>query len=896
MSVRNLDALFRPASIALIGASRKPRSVGQVLAHNLFNAGFEGPIMPVHPRERAIEAVYTYQSVEQLPVVPDLAVIATPPPTIPGLIDELGSRGTRAAVVISAGFAELGAEGRALQQQVLDAARPYTLRVVGPNCIGVIVPGHGLNASFAQTSPTNGRLAFVSQSGAVLTGVLDWASARGIGFSRMVSLGGMADVDFGDLLDDLATDRATSAVLLYVEAVSHARKFMSAARACARAKPVIVIKGGRTQEAAKAASSHTGALAGSDAVYDAAFCRAGMLRVESLDELFAAVETLSSGLKVAGQRMAILSNGGGIGVLATDALIAGGGELATLSEATMARLDAVLPPVWSRGNPVDIIGDASGERYAAALTPLLQDPNNDAVLVLNCPTAIGATTEAADATVLAASQHRRPVLTSWLGEDSAVPARRRFAAARIPTYDTPTEAVRAFMHLVHYQQNQEMLRQVPPSAPADFEPDVLAAERVIDRALTDGRDWLTEPEAKDVLEAYRIRTVPTRIVHAPDEAARAAEAFDGACVIKILSPDITHKSDVGGVMLGLADPWRVHEAARTMLDNIRTARPDARIDGLTVQPMVDGRHAFELIVGMHDDSLFGPVLLFGEGGTAVEVVRDQALALAPLNLALAWPMMRATRIFKRLEGYRDRPPAALDELALTLVKVSQLVTDLDRVAELDINPLLVDAEQVLALDARIRIARPARRGTTRLAIRPYPQELEQSIEIAGRRLLVRPVRPEDAPALRRMVDERTTAEDKRLRFFTTFKTLAPELCARLTQIDYDREMALVAVDPGVAPEEGFCGVVRIAADPDRLRAEYAVLVRSDLKGQGLGTALMHAIIAYATGQGIGELVGSVLRENETMLDIAERLGFSKERDPGDAEVVHVRLPLIRNAA
>ena len=891
MTIRNLEHLFRPNAIALIGASRQQRSIGQVLARNLLRAGFAGPIMPVNPHERAIEGVYTYQSIDELPVVPDLAVIATPPRTIPGLVADLGRRGTRAAIVISAGFSELGPEGRALQQQVLDSARPHLLRVVGPNCIGVMVPGQGLNASFAQGQALDGNLAFVSQSGAVLTGVLDWASARRIGFSHMVSLGGMADVDFGDLLDYFATDRSTRAVLLYVEAVTHARKFMSAARACARAKPVIVIKSGRSQEAARAASSHTGALAGSDQVYDAAFCRAGMLRVETLDELFAAVETLGSGLQLVGQRMAILSNGGGIGVLATDSLVAEGGELAGLSPETVQRLDQVLPPTWSRSNPVDIIGDASGERYAAALDVLLEDRGNDAVLVLNCPTAIADTVEAARATVDAARRHRRALLTSWIGETSAVQSRALFAAEHIPTYETPDEAVRAFMHLVRYQRNQEMLRQVPPSIPEEFEPDRARAEDVIDRALAEGREWLSEFEAKSVLEAYGVPAVPTRIARDADEAERVAAAFGGACVIKILSPDITHKSDVGGVVLNLEGPRQVGEAARAMLDRVAGRYPDALIEGFTVQPMIDTRRAYELIVGMHDDVLFGPVILFGEGGTAVEVVNDQALALPPLNLALARPMIEGTRIFRRLRGYRDRPPAALDQVTLTLVKVAQMVSDLDRMAELDINPLLADPDRVLALDARIRIAPPTRRGTSRLAIRPYPKELEREVEVAGRRFLLRPIRPEDAPSLRRMVDERTTVEDKRLRFFTSFKTLSLDLCARLTQIDYDREMALVALDPAVSSEEGFCGVVRIAADPDRQQAEYAVLVRSDLKGRGLGTVLMQAIIDYARGQGIQELYGAVLRENRSMLDIAERLSFSRKPDPDDRDVVHVRLPL-----
>jgi acetyltransferase len=896
MSIRNLDVLFRPGAVALVGTSKTPRSVGAVLAHNLFNAGFEGPVMPVNPREVAIEGVLAYPSVEALPLVPDLAVVATPPATVAELIGALSARGTRAVVVISAGFAELGDEGRELQQTMLGAARPYTLRIVGPNCLGVIVPGHGLNASFAQGQALPGDLAFVSQSGAVLTSVLDWASARRIGFSHMVSLGGMADVDFGDLLDYLATERHNRAILLYVEAITHARKFMSAARAAARSKPVVVIKAGRSSEAAKAAQSHTGALAGSDRVYDAAFCRAGMLRVETLAELFAAVETLGSGVRVAGDRLAIVSNGGGIGVLATDSLIQAGGRLAELAPETVARLDAVLPPTWSRANPVDIIGDASGERYAAALEAVLADPGNDAVLVLHCPTAVADSADAARATAKAAAGHQRPVFTCWLGESAVAEARRLFAEHRIPTYETPSEAVQAFMHLVSYRRNQEMLRQVPPSVPESFAPEVERAKAVLGRALEEGRPWLSEVEAKEVLAAYGIPVVPTIVVGSPEEAARTGASLGRPVALKILSPDITHKSDVGGVMLGLTDPWAVHEAARTMLDNVRVACPDARIEGLTVQPMADTRGAYELIVGVVEDPLFGPVILFGQGGTAVEVVGDQALALPPLNLHLAHELMRATRIFRLLQGYRDRPPAALDEIALTLVKVAQMVADLDQIAELDINPLLAGAEGVVALDARIRVAEPRRRGTDRFAIRPYPKELERRIALPdGREFLLRPIRPEDAAALRRMVEEETTPEDRRLRFFSVFRTLSPELCARLTQIDYEREMALVAIGPGAGAEESLGGVVWLAADPDRERAEYAVLVRSDVKGQGLGTALMQAIIDYAKEQGIGELFGAVLRENRTMLDLAERLGFRIERHPDDPEIVEVRLPLRERA-
>ncbi len=892
MSVRNLEILFRPASIALIGASKTPRSVGAVLAHNLFNAGFDGPVMPVNPHHQAIEGVLTYPSIAALPLTPDLAVVATPPATIPEIIGQLSARGTRAVVVISAGFAELGEQGALLQQAMLAAARPGVLRIVGPNCLGVMVPDHGLNASFAQGQALAGDLAFVSQSGAVLAAVLDWASARKVGFSHMVSVGGMADVDFGDLLDYLATDRHTRAILLYVEAITHARKFMSAARAAARSKPVVVIKGGRSSEAAKAAQSHTGALAGSDRVYDAAICRAGMLRVETLDELFAAVETLASGVRLTGDRLAIVSNGGGIGVLATDSLIQAGGRLAELAPATLERLNAVLPPTWSHGNPVDIIGDAPGERYAAALEAVLADRNGDAVLVLNCPTAVADSADAARATVAAAKQAKRAVLTSWLGESAALEARRLFAQDHIPTYETPTAAVQAFMHLVRYRRNQEMLQQVPPSIPDDFEAHPERAQAILGRALTAGRTWLTEVEAKDVLAAYGIPVVPTTVVTSPDEAAKAAARIGRPVALKILSPDITHKSDVGGVLLGIADPWAVHEAARTMLENLRAARPDARIEGLTVQPMADARGAHELIVGMTDDALFGPVILFGQGGTAVEVLGDQALALPPLNLHLARELMRGTRIFRLLQGVRERPAADLDAIALTLVKVAQMVADLDRIAELDVNPLLAGPAGVVALDARIRVAEPVRRGTDRLAIRPYPKELERTLTVAnGSTYLVRPIRPEDAPAFRQLVEERTAPEDRRLRFFASFRTLTPELCARLTQIDYEREMALVALEPGAKSEDPLCGVVRLAADPDRERAEFAVLVRGDLKGQGLGTALMQTLIAYARAQGIGELFGAVLQENRVMLDLAARLGFTSDRQAEDTTAVEVRLRL-----
>ncbi|MDM7945583.1 MAG: GNAT family N-acetyltransferase [Oceanibaculum nanhaiense] len=895
MSVRNLEHLFKPASVALIGASTRAGSVGAVVARNLFNAGFKGPVMPVNPKHRAVEGVLAYPDVASLPLTPDLAVICTPPDSVPGLIAELGARGTKAAIIITAG---LGApdhngngSGGTLRQAALDAAKPHLLRIVGPNCLGIMAPGTGLNASFAHIAPRAGDIAFVTQSGAMVTAVLDWAAARSVGFSHFVSLGDMADVDFGDMLDYLAADPGTRAVLLYIEAVTDARKFMSAARACARLKPVIIIKAGRHAEGARAAASHTGALAGADAVYDAAFRRAGALRVYEMRELFDAVETLATARPPQGERLAILTNGGGPGVLATDALIDFHGTLAELAPETMARLDAALPATWSHGNPVDIIGDAPPARYAEALKALLADPNSDAVLVLNCPTAVADSTEVARAIIDAAEGSKRTLLTNWLGDPAAAEARHLFTEQRIPTYATPEQAVRGFMDLVQFRRNQALLMETPPSLPENFVPDRDRAGEILGAVLAEGRDWLSESEAKEVLAAYQIPVVPTRIARTPAEAATHAEEMAGPVALKILSPDITHKSDAGGVALNLETPEEARLAAETMLATIRRRQPKARLEGFTVQPMIRRTHAHELIVGMVDDRQFGPVLLFGQGGTAVELLDDKALALPPLNMKLAHETMAETRIIRLLRGYRDRPAADLDAIALTLIKISQLVCDFAEIAELDINPLLADEKGVIALDARIRVARPERSGTARLAIRPYPQELEQEMVVRdGSRYAVRPIRPEDGPALQALF-ARLAPEDIRMRFFSPLKSLPPALAARLTQIDYDREMALIASPipgNGQEPETEISAVVRISCDPDNERAEYAILVRSDLKGRGIGYGLMNLIIAHARQRGVREVFGDVLRENQPMLQLCRDLGFTameSEEDPALARMV-----------
>jgi acetyltransferase len=874
MSIRNLDAIFRPRSVALIGASNKPCSAGLVTMENLLAGGFDGPIVPVNPKHKSVAGVLAYPDVKDMPLAPDLAVICTPPQTAPSLIAELGARGTKAAIVISAGFGELGNDaGRALQREMLEAARPYLLRIIGPNCLGVLSTPVGLNASFAPGNAKKGGIAFIAQSGAMVATVLDWANARSIGFSHLVSLGDMADVDFGDMLDYLATDSATRAILLYIEAVTAPRKFLSAARAAARLKPVIAIKAGRHEAGAKAAMSHTGAMAGSDAVYDAAFRRAGILRVRDLEELFDAVETLAYPLDFSGDDLVILTNGGGAGVIATDALIDQGGRLTELSPQTVARLNAVLPRTWSHGNPVDIIGDATAARYADALDILLSAPETNAVLVINCPTAIASSTQAAEAVARILQSGHRPVLTNWLGAQSAAPARVLFGTAGLPTYDTPTEAASGFMHVVQYRKGQRTIVEVPSSLASEFSPDDAKAAALIAAALENGQDWLSADAVRLLLECYRIPVARSRLCANPAAAADAAEAFGIPVALKIASPDVPHKSDFGGVVLDLENRDSVLAAAEAMLARINAAAPQARITGFMVQEMIRRPKAYELIAGFSVDRQFGPVMLFGQGGTAAEIIADRALALPPLNLSLAHELMGRTRIFRQLLGYRDHPPAALDEIALVLVKISQLVCDLDAVTEIDLNPLIADAEGVVVVDARIRIAQPAQEPPgSRLAIRPYPKELERQETIVSiGALRLRPIRPEDAPLLERLVQD-LAPEDSRLRFFTPLRSLEPVALARFTQIDYEREMAFVLYKEDT-PNRLFA-VVRLAADPDNTCAEFAIVVRSDCHRRGIGRMLMTRLIEYARARGLAELFGDILAENRAMLALCTELGFS----------------------
>ncbi|MGC2200864.1 MAG: acetate--CoA ligase family protein, partial [Stellaceae bacterium] len=729
MSVRNLDKLFKPRSVALIGATPQLGSIGAVVLRNLRRTSFAGELMLVNPHQLPIEGLTVYPDIANLPEAPELAVIVTPPDSVPDLLGGLGERGTRAAVIITAGFGELGERGHALQQAALDAAKPYLLRIVGPNCLGIMVPGIGLDATFSHLAAPAGDIAFISQSGAIVTAMLDWAVPRGIGFSHVVSLGDMVDVDFGDMLDYLAADPHTRAILLYVEGLTHGRKLMSAARAASRLKPVLVLKAGRSNAGAHAAASHAGALAGADAVYDAVFRRAGMLRVETIAELFDAAETLSVTREQFGERLAILTNSGGTGVLATDALAAAGGQLATLSEGTLAELNGVLPATWSRGNPVDIMIDAPGRRYGDALATLIGDPDVNAVLVLNCPSALTQPEEAARAVIDAVAKAEpgalrgRNIITSWLGEHSARAARQLFADAHIATYETPDSAIAGFMHRVRHRRNQELLMETPPARPDAFQPDFAAAHRVITTALGAGKSWLDPEEMGAILRAYGIPLVTDRLAGTPDDAAAAAASIGFPVALKIVSPDIIDKSDIGGVALNLGNPDRVRREAGMMLERVSAARPEARLEGFLVQPMVSRLGAAELFVGLVEDPVFGWLVAFGQGGTAVDVVRDTSLEFPPLNALLARRLMSRTRVWQLLQGYRGRAPLNIDATAKVLIRVFQLATDHPEIRELDINPLLADTAGVVALNSRLRLA-SARNGA-KLAIAPYPQHLER---------------------------------------------------------------------------------------------------------------------------------------------------------------------------
>jgi acetyltransferase len=890
MKKHYLNKVFEPQSIAIVGASERPNSVGTQVLTNIRESGFRGDIYPVNPKHDTVQGLKAYASVADIDHPIDLVVIAIAAPAIPKVMAQCGEHGVGAAIVLSAGFAEVGKRGQALQHEIVDTARTYDIPLVGPNCLGVIRPRVGMNATFAKSVVKTGHVALVAQSGAFCTALLDWADARGFGFSAVASLGATADIGFGDVLDYLAVDHETKSILLYVEGISDARSFMSGLRVAARLKPVIVVKSGRNESGSRAAVSHTGAHVGGDNVFDAAVQRAGAVRVMTVSQLFAAAQTLASGTRVEGSRLAIVTNGGGPGVMAADRASDLNVPLAELSPQTIDKLSAVLPTHWSHSDPVDILGDADSERYRAASQIVLEDPHVDGLLVLLTPQAMTEPTACAEGVIEAAQQAHKPVLACWMGEKLVAEGRQRFAAAGIPQFTSPEAGVDAFGYLACYRRNQIALLQAPEPLSKHSEPDVEGARLIIENAMGERRYTLSSAESKAVLNAFHIPTSPSINVNSAAEALIAAEGVGLPVAMKINSPDITHKSDVGGVRLNIREPRSVRTAFREMMDNVAQQRPEARVAGVTIEPMLDRPHAREIMIGIAHDPVFGPIISFGAGGTAIEIFADTQVALPPLNEYLSKDLIRGTRTSKFLKKFRNLPEADISKLVDVLQRISEIACELPEIRELDINPLLVDEEGVVAVDARVVVA-PPKTSTEHyghMAIHPYPPELETSWQLPdGTDVSVRPIRPEDAEIEQDFV-ENLSAESKYFRFMQSMDKLTPLMLARFTQIDYDREMALVAVIKEHTPQARILGVARYVSNPDKQSCEFALTVADEWQKKGIGRQLMQRLMNVARARGIEIMEGEVLSNNSKMLRLCERLGFRTVRGGEDPDVVSVR--------
>lgn len=874
MTIRNLDALFKPDAVALICGGGGGE---EIIARNLMSGGFKGPIMPVDAKREALAGALTYRDIASLPLPPALAIITRPLREAPALIRQLGERGARATLLVSEARGLPPTERATLAQAILDAAQPYLLRVLGPGSQGFNVPRSQLNVCLNHQPLLPGDIALLTESGTIGQTALDLGNHHGFGFSHLIHLGDGLDVDLADVLDYLAGDYHTRAILLYLEHIGDARKFMSAARRAARIKPVVVLKPRRNPEEPD------------DAVYAAAFRRAGLLRVDDSDELLQMIEVLRVAKRVNSDRLAIVGNSSSMSLLATDTLYQFGGRLAQFSETTQQGLESLIE-TSALPNPVDLGDQADAGAYGKALDLVLTDPGVDGVLVIKTPSALGETTAIADALIQRLAGSRHGIIASFPGPQTGATARQRLLKQQVPTYETASDAVRAFMRIVQYKRNQALLMETPPSLPEAFTPDSTAAQAIINRASREGRGGLNEYEAIQLLAAYGIPVAETRLARSPDEAAEIAAQLHPLVALKIISPEAVTKSQVGGVARYLSSPEAVRQAATMMLTHLRDVAPAARFNGFVLQPMVARDGAYELTVGVRAGGGFGPVIYFGQGGTESEIIDDLAYGLPPLNMHLAREMMAQTRIYQRLR-YSLLRRANLNAVALTLVKISQMVVDLNELAELNVNPLWVNAQGVVALDARIRLIPAASALGSRLAIRPYPKDLQETVALPnGRELLVRPVLPEDEPALQALA-LRASPEDLRRRFFQPIRELSHDLAATLTQIDYQREMALVAVGPGVPGKAEVYGIVNLSADPDNERAEYSILVDRALMGQGLGNRLMRRIIHYGRARGIQEIHGEVLTENKPMLQMNRALGFTVHSDPEDPGLKHVVLPL-----
>lgn len=889
MSQHHLKPLFAPKSVAVFGASDRQDSVGQIVFQNMLQGGFQGGLYPINPKHKKIQGVKAYASLAQIEETVELAVIATPAATVPDIIEQCGKHQVKAAVIITAGFGETGEAGKALERRVLETAQHYGVRLIGPNCLGVMRPEIGLNATFNKGSANVGNLAFVSQSGALCTAILDWAQTNDVGFSSVVSLGSSLDIDFGEILDYLISDTRTQSILLYIEGIRDARSFMSGIRAAARIKPVILVKVGRHAVASRAAMSHTASLVGSDDAFDAAVRRAGVVRVQTITQLFSAAKALSCGFHPTGNRLAIVTNGGGPGVMATDCAADLGLVMADLSAETLEKLNQALPSTWSHGNPVDIIGDAQADRYRHAVQACLEDPGVDGVLTILTPQAMTKPLEAATAVIELSDRYRKPFLACWMGGAQVDSSRAAFNRARKPSFRTPEPAVEVFSYLSAYYQNQKLLMQMPGPLSHHLEPDVEGARMIIEGALQERRKILSEMESKALLSAFHIPVAKTLVAHSPNEALLIAQQLGFPVAMKVNSPDITHKTDAGGVMLNLANAQAVRAAYHEIIENLRRNRPEARIDGISIEPMIVKPNGRELMVGVTSDPIFGPLITFGAGGTTVEVMGDRSVTLPPLNGFLVKDLIQRTHVAKMLGAFRHMPPADMQALESVLLRVSEMVCELPMLMEMDINPLIVDESGALAADARVvvELRQPSADRYAHMAIYPYPTHLVTNWQLAdGTDLVIRPIRPEDAEIEQEFV--RNLSEEARyFRFMNSVQELSEAMLVRFTQIDYSREMALVAV----AEESGReveLGVTRFAINPDGESCDFALVIADRMRGKGLGHKLMTALMDAARSKGLKLMEGEVLKSNTSMLKLMQRLNFSIENSAEDDSVKKVR--------
>jgi acetyltransferase len=881
MKSHYLNSLFNPKSIAVVGASERPHSVGMKVYKNLLEGNFIGKLYAVNPKHHQIYKQFCYSSIKDIIEPIDLVVITTPAHTVANIITECGEKGVRTAIVISSGFSETGKVGKDLEQDVLDAARRYQLRLIGPNCLGVMRPHINMNATFDNNFALPGSLALVSQSGALSAAILDWAINKDIGFSVMISLGNGSDVEFGDVLDCLAMDTNTHSILLYIEGIHHARHFISGLRAVARIKPVIVIKAGRHPQGSRAALSHTGALIGDDDVFDAAISRAGAVRVTMIEELFSATEILSSQCRVRGNRLAIITNGGGAGVMAADRAADLNVVLPSLTENTISELNKVLPSQWSHQNPIDIIGDANPERYHAALDICLHANYFDAVLAILVPVAMSQPIKVAEQIIRDADKDNLPILACWMGDKQVTSSWKLFENHKIPYFDTPEKAVQAFSYLAYYQYNQKLLLQVPGPLSPQPQPDIDYARSIIQSVLADHRSMLTTIESKNILKAFLIPVSEPINVSTADEAVREASAMGFPVAMKINSPNISHKQDVGGVMLNVSNAEAVRDAFDNMMKHVQLANPTAKINGITVERMFSNTNNRELMIGVIRDKVFGPAISFGMGGTLVEVIKDRAIALPPLNEFLAKQLIARTRVAKLLGNFRNMSAIDLNKIVNILLRVSEMVCELPAINEMDINPIIVNDKDIIAVDARIIVSDQLTLDISysHLAIHPYPNHFQTTVELWNHvKMTIRPIRPEDAGIEEEFINH-LSSQSKYYRFFNNFQKIPLDMLIRFTQIDYENEMALVATIMN-GDIEMCIGIARYTVNASKNECEFALVIADAWQNQSIGMRMMSSLIEIAKMKGMKTMMGVTLADNVNMLKLAKRLNFaiSKRED------------------